>query len=291
MSWRTVVITKRAKLEYKLNYLVVRSDEVVKIHLSEIALIVIESTAVSLTTALICELANRKIGLLFCDDKRNPSSQCIPFYGSHDSSKKVGEQIKWDNDIKKQIWTEIVRMKLIGQKQVLEYYEAKNEAKLIGNYLDTLVLNDATNREAHAAKVYFNALFGLNFSRLEDCIFNAGLNYGYTVILACFNREIVSNGYLTQLGIFHRNVFNNFNLGSDLMEPFRVLVDKAVYDNNFVEFGSEEKMILLDLLNQNIKVDGRRQTILNGIKIYAKSVLDALSERDVSKIKAIEYEL
>ena len=89
-------------------------------------------------------------------------------------------------------------------------------------------MGDVTNREGHAAKVYFNALFGKDFTRTEECPINAALNYGYALILSCFNREIVSNGYITQIGLFHDNMFNPYNLSSDLMEPYRVVVDRMV---------------------------------------------------------------
>ena len=45
MSWRIVVISKRAKLDYQLGYMVVRNEEVTKIHLGEISTVLIESTA------------------------------------------------------------------------------------------------------------------------------------------------------------------------------------------------------------------------------------------------------
>ena len=61
MSWRIVVISKRAKLDLQLGKMVVRSDEVTKIVLSEISTIMIESTAVSITASLIAELAKRKV--------------------------------------------------------------------------------------------------------------------------------------------------------------------------------------------------------------------------------------
>lgn len=59
MSWRIVVISKRAKLDYQLGYLVVRNEEVTKIHLSEISTILIESTAATVTTSLLAELTKR----------------------------------------------------------------------------------------------------------------------------------------------------------------------------------------------------------------------------------------
>ncbi len=79
---------------------------------------------------------------------------------------------------------------------------------------DYLVIRtlDSTKREGHAAKVYFNALFGMDFTRADDNPINAALNYGYSMILSAINREITAAGYLTQIGIFHQNTFNPFNL-------------------------------------------------------------------------------
>ena len=238
MSWRIVVISKRAKLDYQLGYMVVRSEEITKIHLGEIATVIIESTAVSITTSLLAELTKKKIKVIFCDEKRNPSSELIGYYGSHDTSNKVRKQIQWSKNVKETIWTEIVTEKIRKQKELLEYL-GKDEAILLNSYIKEIRLNDETNREGHAAKVYFNALFGLDFTRTADSLTNAALNYGYSIILSTFTREIVANGYITQLGLFHDNMFNQFNLASDLMEPFRVLVDKEVINNDldvFVKF-------------------------------------------------------
>ena len=147
------------------------------------------------------------------------------------------------------------------------------------------MIRDANNREGHAAKVYFNALFGMDFTRTADNCINAALNYGYSLILSAFNREIVANGYITQLGIFHDNMFNNFNLGSDLMEPFRILVDRQVRGAGLEKFEHDEKVMMLELLNQEVLIEGKKQLVNNAIKIYCKSVLDALSEGDISLIK------
>lgn len=89
MSWRIIVISRRAKLDYQMGYMVVRNEEVTKIHLSEISTILIESTAVSLTTSLLSELTKKKVKVIFCDEKRNPSSELVSYYGSHDTSNKV----------------------------------------------------------------------------------------------------------------------------------------------------------------------------------------------------------
>lgn len=290
MSWRIVVISKRAKLDLQLGCLVVRSDEVTKIHLGEISTILIESTAVSLTTSLLAELVKRKIKVIFCDEKRNPSSELIGYYGSHDTSNKVRKQIAWKHRTKEAVWTEIVTEKIRKQKELLEFLR-KEEAELLSSYLQEITWNDETNREGHAAKVYFNALFGLGFTRTEDNCINAALNYGYSIILSAFNREVVANGYITQLGLFHDNMFNQFNLASDLMEPFRILVDREVICMDMDEFGHDEKMRLVNVLNHEVCIDGKIQYVNNAIKIYAKSVFDALNEDDSSIVRFYKIEL
>lgn len=290
MSWRIIVISKRAKLDYQLGFMVVRSDEVTKIHLSEISTVMIESTAVSLTTSLLAELSKRKIKVIFCDEKRNPSSELISYYGSHDTSNKVRKQIKWKQNVKEAVWTEIVTEKIRKQKELLELL-GKDESELLDSYIREIQWNDETNREGHAAKVYFNTLFGLDFTRTADTVENAALNYGYSIILSAFTREIVANGYITQLGLFHDNMFNQFNLASDLMEPFRVLVDREVVGMQLEEFDHADKMRLVDILNHEVLIDGKVQYVNNAVKIYCKSVFDALNENDSSLIRFYKIEL
>lgn len=148
-----------------------------------------------------------------------------------------------------------------------------------------------TNREGHAAKVYFNALFGLDFTRSEENSTNAALNYGYVLLLSAFNRCITANGYLTQLGLFHDNMFNPFNLASDLMEPFRPIVDRKVKEMQPVKFEHEEKMEVLTILQAEVKINGRTEFVSNAIKIYCKSVFDAINNEDISEIRLYRYEL
>ena len=290
MSWRTIVISKRAKLDLQLGYMVVRGDEVTKIVLSEIGTLLIESTAVSLTTGLLAELAKRKVKVIFCDEKRNPSSEIVSYYGSHDTSNKVRRQIAWKQRTKEAVWTEIVTEKIRKQKELLEAL-GKEESELLASYIREIAWNDGTNREGHAAKVYFNTLFGLDFTRTEDNFINAALNYGYSIILSAFTREVVANGYITQLGLFHDNMFNQFNLASDLMEPFRILVDREVTEMNLIQFEHEEKIQLVNILNQEVQIDGKIQYVNNAIKIYCKSVFDALEEDDSSLIRFYGIEL
>lgn len=288
MSWRTVIITKRCKLDLKMGTMVVRGDETKRILLDEMALLVIENPSVSLTGCLLQALLEKKIRVIFCDSTHSPSAELQPYYGSHDSSRKIRLQSAWSHDIKGEVWTAIVSEKIRKQSDFLEELKKTNEAELIRSYLEQIELYDATNREGHAAKVYFNGVFGMKFTRSEECPTNAALNYGYGLLLSTFNREIVSCGYLTQLGIFHSNMFNPYNLSCDLMEPFRILVDRTVYKYSFTVFESAEKHIMWNILNDTVTINGAKQTVLNAVKIYTKSVFDAINDLDTSKIKFYE---
>ena len=290
MSWRTVVVSESAKLEYQMGFLIVRREEVVKIHISEIYMLIIETTSVSLTSALLCELMKKKVKVIFCDEKRNPSSELVSYYGAHDTSMKIRNQIKWSQDIKTSVWTEIVSEKIRKQAELLQHY-GKKETKLLLEYIKEVEFGDATNREGHAAKVYFNSLFGMDFTRTSENSINAALNYGYGIILSCFTREIVANGYITQLGLFHDNMFNQFNLASDLMEPFRILVDRVVRDIMPNKFDKEEKIKMLKVLQQEVLIAGRKEYVNNAIKLYCRSVFDALNDNDASLIKFYYCEL
>lgn len=270
--------------------MVVRGEDSTRIHLAEISVLIIENTAVSLTAALLCELVKRKVKVIFCDEKRNPISELVPLYGRYDSSAKVRMQCAWSEYTKGSVWTAIVREKIDKQRTLLAEFSLPEE-KLLSGYISELEYMDSTNREGHAAKVYFNALFGMQFSRSSEIPINAALNYGYSILLSAINREITINGYITQLGIHHDNMFNHFNLGSDLLEPFRPLVDRTVHKMNPEKLGKDEKLKMIDILNQTVIVDGKEQYVNNAIKIYCKSVFDAMNEADISLLRFYRNEL
>lgn len=292
MGWRTVVVSKTAKLDFKMGYLCIRSnEEMTRIHLSEISVLMIETTAVSLTAYLLVELANQKIDVIFCDTKHCPHGKYVPFYGSHDTSQKIRQQICWTDETKKDIWRRVVGEKILGQLSVLKEFGHDDESEKLDSYIPQIEAGDSTNREGHAAKVYFNALFGKEFTRAEDDdVINAALNYGYSILMSAVAKEIVNDGYLTQIGIFHDNMFNEFNLACDLMEPFRPFIDYMVLKMPHDKFGHDEKMHMVNFLNNKVMIDGREQFMENAITIYIKTILNAIDEKEDLDIKFPLYE-
>lgn len=290
MSWRTVIISSRAKLDYKMGYLVVRGEETKRVLIDEISVLLVENPAVSLTGCLLEALTEKKVKVIFCDSKRNPFSELVPHHGSHDSTSKIRTQAKWTDDVKAVIWSEIITEKIKNQAEFLREIGKEKESELLRSYMGNVDLFDSTNREGHAAKVYFNALFGMDFTRSADNPINAALNYGYSLILSSFNREIAANGYLTQLGIFHDNMFNHFNLSCDLMEPFRIIVDRIVYELNPEAFEKEEKHCMWKILEMSVVIENTHRSVSDAIKIYTRSVFEAINDADVSQIKHFLFE-
>ena len=185
-------------------------------------------------------------------------------------------------------WTKIVYDKISKQRDVLQRRGLVDRAMLLDGYLSQIESYDLSNREGHAAKVYFNSLFGNDFSRKGASVINSALDYGYTILLSAFNREISISGYYTQIGIFHDNVFNPFNLASDLMEPFRPIVDEFVVSSDFTEFNSEQKVKVVNLLNSHVHINGKQNHLINAIRLYVQAFFDAMENGDLSRMVSYE---
>ncbi|WP_338999096.1 type II CRISPR-associated endonuclease Cas1 [Fusobacterium animalis] len=290
-GWRVIVVTGRSKLDLRYNSISIRRDNGTDfIHIGEVNTLILETTTISITAALMCELIKQKVKVIFCDEKSNPHFELLPFYGSHDCSAKIKEQIAWTDFLKESLWTVIVTEKIENQMKLLKKLN-KEEYKILQEYASQIEHNDNTNREGHSAKIYFSALFGNNFSRNKENSLNAFLNYGYQLLLSTFNKEIVANGYLTQIGIFHKNMFNYYNLSSDLMEPFRVIVDELAYKENPQKFEKDEKRKLQNILNLKFRINNVNHYLSDVIKIYTKSIFDALSSNDLSLVRFFQDEL
>lgn len=291
MSWRIVVITSRAKIDYRMGYMTVRGAETYRIFLDEVNTVIIESTAVSLTAAWISECVKRKIKIIWCDEKCNPVGEVNPYYGTVDASQRLRWQIRWTEERKQAVWALVVAEKLRQQAVVLQEFGCDEEAEKLLAYREEIQPGDSTNREGQGAKVYFNALFGRGFVRGAAEAPNGALNYGYTVLLAQCNREIAVAGYLTQLGIFHDNVYNVFNLGSDIMEPFRPLIDRHVAQMPAGDLSPEVKRSIINVMNQPVTVGGRRTLVVQAVKAGCRNVLKAMETGELEDLRHGWYEV
>ena len=282
MGFRTVVVSSRCKLEYRLNHLVVRGEKERQFFIDELSVLIVQSTAVSLTAALLSELVKNNVKVIFCDEKCDPLAELAPYYGAHNTSKRYKVQMAWKEEAKAFVWREIIKRKMRGQAELLLANGFEEEAKMLFGYEKEVLPADPTNREGHAAKVYFNCILPEGVVRRGGGFVNGCLNYGYAVLLSAINREVTASGYLTQLGIWHDNEFNRFNLSSDLIEPLRTVVDDAAL--SLGEYDEKFKSKMADVLNYSAEICGKTTTFDVAIRQYVRSVLYALSSEDFSGI-------
>lgn len=151
MGFRIVIINSRCKLETRLNYLVVRGEKEKKIYINEINTLIVQSTAVSLTAALLSVLVENNVKIIFCDEKSNPQSELIPYYGAHNTTKRYKWQFCWGNDIKEKLWQQIIKQKIFNQSELLKRRGFDKEAQALLQYAEDVREGDSSNREGHAA--------------------------------------------------------------------------------------------------------------------------------------------
>lgn len=278
MGWRTVVVNTHSKLSYKNNHLIFKdASRTELIHLSEVDILLLETTDIVLSTMLIKRLVDENILVIFCDDKRLPTAMLMPYYARHDSSLQLSNQITWSEDVKAEVWTTIIAQKILNQAMYLGDCGFFEKSQSVIDLYNGLELFDSSNREGHAARIYFNTLFGNDFSREQDNDINAALDYGYTLILSMFAREVVVCGCMTQFGLKHANQFNQFNLASDVMEPFRPIIDRIVYENRNNDF-VKIKRELFTIFSDTFLYNGKEMYLSNIVSDYTKKVIKTLNQ-------------
>ena len=278
MGWRTVVVNTHSKLSYKNNHLIFKdASRTELIHLSEVDILLLETTDIVLSTMLIKRLVDENILVIFCDDKRLPTAMLMPYYARHDSSLQLSNQITWSEDVKAEVWTTIIAQKILNQAMYLGDCGFFEKSQSVIDLYNRLELFDPSNREGHAARIYFNTLFGNDFSREQDNDINAALDYGYTLILSIFAREVVVCGCMTQFGLKHANQFNQFNLASDIMEPFRPIIDRIVYENRNDDF-VKIKRELFTIFSDTFLYNGKEMYLSNIVSDYTKKVIKTLNQ-------------
>ena len=277
MGWRSVIITQHAKLTYSMQMMIVQTrDGINQIPIEDINLLLVSTTQAVITSALISKLAQNQTKVIFVDDKGNPIVETAVYYPGTRNMAKLTQQFNWDDHLKELLWTRIVSQKIKNQIAVLDNYHLNKDD--VQSELDQLEINDESNREAIAARKYFMLLFDKNFVRRDTSAVNAALDYGYAILLSSFNREIAMNGYLTYFGIHHCSQENQFNLASDLMEPFRPFVDYWVKAHEGIkELTPDIKYGLVELLSLEIKFNGKSTLLTNAITVYTRECLKFLS--------------
>lgn len=281
MGFRNIKIDSNVKLHIKNQQLIIENGNAVSIPLEDINCILIENQSVTISAYLIQKLASFGIVLYVCDEKHLPNVVLLPMVKHSRHFKILKYQMNVGKPLQKRLWQQVVVQKIRNQASCLCFLE-KGGAEELFRMAKEVQSGDRTHVEAKAAAFYFRALYGSGFSRGDDHIINAALNYGYAIIRGMIARSIVCYGLEPSIGMFHHSELNQYNLADDMIEPFRPLVDLYVSkefslcDEESV-LTSDKKRGLFGIINFDMSVKGEKRIISNCIDMLAASYSRALA--------------
>ncbi len=209
--------------------LIIRRDDKPEISmpLDDVAVVVASHPQVTCTQAVLAGLSAAGAAFITCDTARLPVGMMLPLQGNFVQAERIARQIAAKLPVRKRLWQSIVQNKIRAQAATLEL-EVSDDAGLRA-MADRVRSGDPENLEAQAARRYWTRIFGEeSFRRDREAEgTNAVLNYGYAVLRAITARAVCASGLHPSIGVHHHNRYSQFTLADDLMEPFRVVVDRA----------------------------------------------------------------
>jgi CRISPR-associated protein Cas1 len=284
MIKRTIVIERPARLSFASDQLVVsmdaddgtRRDRTVPIE--DMAVLVIETPQATLTNALLAELVSRQVAVVTCNDRHMPVGLLMSLEGNTLQSARFQMQMEVSLPLKKQVWSQLIKMKLINQAQVL--MRSGREADALLHWSKEVRSGDPDNLEARGAAHYWPRLFDdVNFRRTRDGQPpNHLLNYGYAILRAAVARALVASGLMPTYGVHHRNQYNAYCLADDVMEPYRPFVDDIVLSEGGrlgypEELTRDWKGTLLQVLTSDVYIQQERSPLLVAVSKTSSSLV------------------
>ena len=292
MSKRILSFSNPYHLSTKHRQLVIYNkdtDQEVSRSIEDLGYLIIDHPQITFTTALMQQLAEDNIAVVFCDSRHHPSSMLLHLDTHHIQAERFKAQLNASEPLKKQLWQQTIKAKIRNQASVLELAGQKPIALL--NLANKVTSGDTTNCEAQAARIYFKQLFGPSFFRDRNGPPpNPSLNYAYTLIRAAVARALVGSGLMVTVGIHHHNKYNSFALADDIMEPFRPFADWLIYQQirtypDYHNLTAERKFEFLQLLN----IDCLFREAYSPLDVAIESVTANLAKCFEGTSRKIEY--
>lgn len=274
MTWRSVVISRPAKLKREHYSLAIEQEKTAFVPFEDIAVIVLNHREITLTHPVLSACGEYGISLFATGDTHHPSGVFLPFLQHSRATRWMRLQLDLPRPVAKQTWAAIVRQKIANQAVCLRL-AGYDGADRLDSYARRVRSGDVGNLEGQAAAFYFTQLFGKYFHREQARFANAALDYGYAILRGTIARGLVAHGLLPSLGLFHASEQNAFNLADDVIEPFRPLVD--LYVAKLIpqpddELHPEDKVALVGLLNVDMDMPRGKMSVLSAIEQTIESL-------------------
>lgn len=253
-------------------------QEVGRVPLDDIAALIANAHGLSYTNNLLVALAERGAPFVLCAANHNAVGMLWPIDGHHQQAHRFEAQITSSTPLRKRLWSEVVRSKLLNQAAVLQAVGAPHVP--LNALAKQVRSGDSTNLEAQGARRYWGLLMGSLFRRDQHAGgVNAMLNYGYTVLRAATARAVVASGLHPSIGLHHSHDNNAMRLVDDLMEPFRPIIDLTVWNllaGGNTDVNSETKRALVQSLYFDLQTDLGKTPVLVAIQKLATSLAQVL---------------
>lgn len=274
MTWRSVVISRPAKLRREHYSLAIEQEQTAFVPFEDIAVILLNHREITLTHPVLSACGEYGISLFATGDTHHPNGVFLPYLPHSRVTRWLRLQLDLPRPVAKQTWATIVRRKIANQAACLRL-AGREGADRLDSYVSRVRSGDSDNMEGQAAAFYFPQLFGKGFRRSEDGFINAALDYGYAVLRGTIARGLVAHGLLPAVGIFHASEQNAFNLADDLIEPFRPAVDLCVKQIPLSvdgELQPKDKATLVNLLNVDVAMPRGKMSVLSAIEQSVESL-------------------
>lgn len=244
------------------------------IPVEDIGMVLLENQQISITMPLLNALADNNAAVIVCADMMMPNAMMLNLNSNSVQGERYRCQINASEPLKKNLWKQTVESKIRNQAALLDKLD--KDGSVLKPYWQNVKSDDSDNREGTAAKIYWNALFGKEFTRLRTGDSpNEMLNYGYTILRAAVARALMGSGLFPAFGIHHRNRYNAFPLADDIMEPYRPFVDEIVFDlyaNGERELTKDVKTEILKLLYVDTMFDKVSRPLEIGLSMTTASL-------------------
>ncbi len=299
MIKKTLCFTRPAYISLHQCQLVIRLPEVAEnenlsnvlkeqaertIPVEDIGVVVLDHRRITITSGALDALLQNNCAVITCNAQGHPAGLLLPLSGNTLQSERFREQIKSSLPLRKQLWQQTIKQKIINQAAVLRSVTG-NDEKCMQLWTEQVRSGDPDNIEARAAAHYWQHLFPQlpHFVRArEGEPPNNLLNYGYAILRAVVARALVGSGLLPTLGIHHHNRYNAYCLADDIMEPYRPYVDRLVLQlirtNGVVdELSRELKSQLLIIPTLDVVVHGKRSPLMIAVQQTTASLYKCFS--------------
>ena len=281
MGFANIFIASPCSISVKNRQLIVRGEEERKFAIEDINSVMIESHESTVTTYALQALANADVAVFVCDRTHMPCGVMIPYKGHFRQPAALKSHLDAPKPLQTRMWQSIVVRKIENQARCLE--ECVGDSAGLNELAGRVMSGDSGNTEAVAAALHFKTLFGGGFSRKNDALeVNAMLNYAYAIVRGLIARTLAAYGFDPSIGIHHDNRMNAFNLADDLIEPFRPIADRVVYDlvaNGFEVLVPESKRAIFSLTAADVEMEGQLHALSYAVDLVVQSFARSLKER------------